>query len=61
MKYDKVLKRKNEFCNKNFKAHADLWEHCGKASKGKLEAQSDFESVARGHPTIMLKGSRGTP
>ena len=38
------------------KARDNLWEHCSKGLKEKLEARLDFESLARNHHIILFKG-----
>ena len=55
MEHDAYLKRTNTFEENEFKAYADLWEHCAKALKAKIEARTDFQSNIFNNPINLLR------
>ena len=55
MEYDAYLKRTNIFEENEYKAYADLWEHCAKALKAKIEARTDFQGTIYNSPINLLR------
>ena len=55
MDYDAHLKRKITFEEDDCKECADLWENCAKALKVKIEARSEFDSMAHRKQISLLK------
>ena len=55
MEYDTYLKRKNIFKENKYKACTNLYKHCVKVLKSKIEARSDFESLIYNKPINLLQ------